>query len=716
MTRSGFAAAAAMCCLLAPVSAALSQDVRELANRKATETVKRGFALLLGLAALSGVAVAESPNTWTADNGNGTYTNPLFYEEFSDPDLIRVGSDFYLTGTTMHAMPGLPILHSKDLVNWEFLGYALDKLDLGPAYRLEDGKNVYGQGIWAPCLRFHNGTFYIFSNVNHETTQLFRATDPRGPWTHTQMKRSFHDLSVLFDDDGKVYVVWGYRNIHIAQLDDDLTDMVPGTERELFPPDSLMGEGSHFYKINGKYIITSAWWAGHMRMAAARADKPMGPYEVLPAISLDEDLGLPEGYRIAYKTPPQKVPPFELTPPDPAPNGHMSSHQGGLVQTPTGEWWGFSMMEYNSLGRVTILSPVTWNDGWPYFGLPGNLGRTPRIWVKPNTGAADVPHAPYARDDDFSGKLQAVWQWNHVPDDKAWSLSERPGFLRLHTLPAKNFWEAKNSLTQRAIGPISTPTAELDVSGLKQGDVAGLALLNLPYAWIGVARSAEGVSIIQFDQQSGKSERVKITATHIWLRADSDYLKDTSRFSYSLDGKTFVRLGAGLIQPYQLTTFQGVRNTLFAFNTQGAPGGYADFDNFSVAERYPHGLRRPIPVRHTVKFTVLGRDTGLTLDGGVKLGAPSGFEVIDMGLGRVALRSGNSTLSVTADGRVVTKSGKPGIAESFQWMETPTGDLVLMSLKTNRYLRINKNNGAVTADSTGPQPDGDDGVRFRWDE
>jgi xylan 1,4-beta-xylosidase len=144
-------------------------------------------------------------------------TNPLFYEEFSDPDLIRVGSDYYLTGTTMHAMPGLPILHSKDLVNWEFLGYALDKLDLGPAYRLEDGKNVYGQGIWAPSLRFHNGTFYIFSNVNHETTQLFRATDPRGPWTHTQMKRSFHDLSVLFDDDGKVYVVWGYRNIHIAR-------------------------------------------------------------------------------------------------------------------------------------------------------------------------------------------------------------------------------------------------------------------------------------------------------------------------------------------------------------------------------------------------------------------------------------------------------------------------------------------------------------------
>jgi len=477
-------------------------------RRNGSVLTTRVLALVLACAAGLGVSFAGSLPTWTSDNGNGTYTNPLFYEEFSDPDLIRVGTDYYLTGTTMHAMPGLPILHSKDLVNWEFLGYALDKLDLGPAYRLEDGKNVYGQGIWAPSFRYHNGTFYIFSNVNHETTQLFRATDPKGPWTHTAMKRAFHDLSVLFDDDGKVYVVWGYRNIHIAELNTDLTDMVPGTEHELFPPDSLMGEGSHFYKIDGKYYITSAWWDGHMRMAAARADKPTGPYEVLPAISLDEDLGLGESYRIAYKTQPQTTPPFELTPPNPAPNGHMSSHQGGLVQTATGEWWGFSMMEYNSLGRATILSPVTWKDGWPYFGLPGNLERTPRIWVKPNTGASDTPHAPYTRHDDFSGTLQDVWQWNHVPDDKAWSLAERPGFLRLHTLPAKNFWEARNSLTQRAIGPVSAPTAVLDASGLKPSDVAGLALLNLPYAWIGVACGTNGLSVVQFDQQSGKSERV----------------------------------------------------------------------------------------------------------------------------------------------------------------------------------------------------------------
>ena len=140
--------------------------------------------LAAGLVTLAlALAAPAQAQTWKADNGNGTFTNPLFYDEFSDPDLIRVGDDFYLTGTTMHTMPGLPVLHSRDLVNWTFLGYALDRLDLGPAFRLEDGKSEYGRGIWAPCFRYHKGTFYIFSNVNGQTTQLFRATNPAGPWT-----------------------------------------------------------------------------------------------------------------------------------------------------------------------------------------------------------------------------------------------------------------------------------------------------------------------------------------------------------------------------------------------------------------------------------------------------------------------------------------------------------------------------------------------------
>ena len=283
------------------------------------------------------LAGAQGPKskTWHADNGDGTYSNPLFYDEFSDPDMIRVGSDFYLTGTTMHSMPGLPILHSKDLVNWDFVTYALDKLDLGPEYRLEDGRGVYGQGIWAPSFRYHNGNYYIFSNVNGKTTQLFHATSPAGPWTRTPMKRSLHDLSVLFDDDGKAYVVWGYRAIHLAQLTDDLTDIVPGTEQQIINPDQGMGEGLHLYKIKGKYILTSAWYVGEERMPTARADKLTGPWEVNQNVSRGEDFGLAKGHgmRPGPRRDGSIKPPYTITLPTPDPAGRAAIHQGGIPMT-----------------------------------------------------------------------------------------------------------------------------------------------------------------------------------------------------------------------------------------------------------------------------------------------------------------------------------------------------------------------------------------------
>lgn len=661
---------------------------------------------ILRFAAAIFFALPALADTWHADNGNGTFTNPLFYDEFSDPDLIRVGDDFYLTGTTMHAMPGLPILHSKDLVNWELLGYACEKLDLGPEFRLENGKEIYGQGIWAPSFRYHNGTFYIFSNVNHHKTQLFTATNPAGPWTHTELNRSFHDLSVLFDDDGKVYVVWGYQDIHFAQLTDDLKDVVPGTERTIIPKSAGMGEGSHFYKINGKYYITSAWFAGRMRMPCARADKPEGPYEVNQAISTDESFGLAEGFRLRND---RKGPPFEVVPPNTRDGGRMSLHQGGLVQTPTGEWWGFSMMDYNSVGRLTCLSPVTWTNGWPYFGLPGNLTRTPRTWVKPNTGHASKPSAPYQRNDDFSApKLANVWQWNHVPDDSKWSLTERKGFLRLHSMPAKDFWWARNTLTQRAIGPESTPTVELEVGGMKPGDVAGLALLNFPYAWIGVRCETNGLTIEQFDQLTGKTNSVPLATKHVSLRARCDFLTEKATFSYSTDGKKFASLGGEFTMIFQGKTFQGIRYSLFHFNDRGGAGGYADFDRFTVDESHPNGLMRPVPYGKTIMLTNLADNSALTVDGVMQ------FKVVDRGLGRVALQSPQGFLSVdSTDAKIKLKKSKPAGSETFQWIETSYGDLILLSLATDCYIRVAPN-GAIYANHPGPKPDRKDGSCFSW--
>lgn len=658
--------------------------------------LKRYFVLIPCLAAL-----LPSARAWIADNGNGTFTNPLFYDEFSDPDLIRVGEDFYLTGTTMHVNPGLPILHSKDLVNWELLGYVFDRLDLGPEFRLENGKENYGQGIWAPSFRYHDGTYYIFSNVNHHTTQLFQAKNPAGPWTRTPMKRSLHDLSVLFDDDGKVYVVWGYQDIHFAQLNAELTDIVPGSEKIIIQKGDGIGEGLHFYKVDGKYLITSAWFEGRMRMPCARAEKPGGPYEVNLAVSTDEDFGLAEGYRMwSFK------PPFKVVPPTTNDGGRLSMHQGGIVQTSTGDWWGFSMMDANSVGRLTCLSPVTWKDGWPYFGLPGNLKRTPRTWVKPNTGHTSPPSTPYQRNDDFSGPTLAnVWQWNHVPVDDQWSLSERPGFLRLHSLPASDFWWAKNTLTQRAIGPESVPTAELDVSGLKAGDVAGLALLNLPYGWIGVRHGADGLSVAQYDQLTGKTAAAPLSSKRVWLRGHCDFLTEKAMFSYSVDGKKFEPLGDEFTMIFQLKTFQGVRYSLFNYNEKGAAGGYADFDSFQVEEPHPRGLMRPIPVGKVISLAPRGGEGALVVNG------VSQFTVVDRGLGRVALRTKVGCVSAAEDGATL-KAGEPGDAETFQWTENVYGDVNLLSLGTHRLLRVDAGKSRVVADWPGPKPDRHDGACF----
>lgn len=664
--------------------------------------------LSLALSATSAPGIAEQPRSWTADNGDGTYTNPLFYDEFSDPDMIRVGDYYYLTGTTMHAMPGLPILRSRDLINWTFLGYAEPGLDLGPAYRLEGG-DIYGQGIWAPSFRYHNGVFHIFTNVNKQATFHYQATDPAGPWTRTRMKRGFHDLSVLFDDDGKVYIVWGYQGLRMAELNADLTDIVPGTEREIIAPEQGMGEGAHITKVNGKYWITSAWFNDAMRMPVARADKPYGPYEVNRDISVGEDFGLAEGNRLSGK-----APPFSIIPANDRVGGRNALHQGGYVQTPAGEWWGFSMMDYNSVGRLLGLSPVTWKDGWPYFGLPGNLGRTPRTWAKPATDASDPARPVYRRSDDFEAvRLQPVWQWNHVPVAGRWSLTERPGFLRLGTLPAADFWSARNSLTQRAIGPESRPRVLLDASRLKPGDIAGLALLNHPYARIGVERTAAGLAVSQFDERTGRTARATIEGTRIWLQADADFLTERAQFSFSRDGKAFQRLGDPMTMVFQLRTFQGIRYALFAYNQQGREGGDADFDRIEVEEPHPSGLFRPIPHGQEIQITEHGKSHGLSAHGGeLHAGAPTALRVEARGLGRVALKAAGGYVTIDADGKARIAPRAADTAQQFQWIETPMGELALMSLQTNRFLRFDGQR--LIADGAGPTPNKADGLHLEW--
>jgi beta-xylosidase len=664
--------------------------------------------------------------TWMADNGNGTFTNPLFYDEFSDPDLIRVGDDYYLTGTTMHAMPGLPVLHSKDLVNWEFLCYAVDKLDMGPEFRLEEGKEIYGQGIWAPSFRFHNGKFYIFTNVNRKHTQLFSATNPAGPWSHSEMKVSLHDLSVLFDDDGKVYAIWGYDEIRMAELTEDLLDLKPGTEQVIIPKSSGAGEGCHFYKIDGKYYITITNYDPICYQVCARAEKPTGPYEI-NMISAEENLGVGKGWSMST----QDGSSFRLYPPQKNHVGCITLHQGGIVKTQSGEWWGFSMMDHNSIGRLLCLSPVTWENNWPYLGLPGNLSRSPRTWVKPQTGNTSQPKAPYERCDDFSNsKLNPIWQWNHVPLDSKWSLTKRKGFLCLQAQPSPDFWHARNSLTQRAIGPESEATTEVDVKDLKNGDIAGLALLNYPYGWIGISLNKKEFEIQQYNQATKQTQREKVNTPKIWLRVHCNFDTEIARFSFSTDGKIFKPIGEDFIMVFQLKTFQGVRFALFNYNETGIEGGIAAFNLFDVNEPRSSGLTQPIPYGEYIRLTNLGDSSVLVnwknflrpinASNTLAKGESSLFKIIDKGQGRIALQSkiGGGFVTINGIGQmsdVRIEKEDMGEASTFQWQDMLQGDLMLMSLKTHRYLFVDPNAGSLcSANSPGARPDRKEGSCFAW--
>jgi hypothetical protein len=255
----------------------------------------------------------------------------------------------------------------------------------------------------------------------------------------------------------------------------------------------------------------------------------------------------------------------------------------------------------------------------------------------------------------------------------------------------------------------------LDTSALRDGDVAGLALLNRPFSWIGVERTADGTRIAQFDEQTGRSVQRDLAASRIWLRADCDFITERATYSYSLDGKEFTPLGEPVTLVFQLGTFQGIRYSLFAYNSGSATGGTAAFESFQVEQPHPRGLLRPMPTGRRVRLSSVGAAYGLGVEAGALTAtAPASFRLRDMSLGRVALEHRRRYVSVTADGSVTLSRKTPGAAESFQWMETPNGDLVLMSLATHRFLRIDPVTRRIVADSPGPLPDGSDGARFHW--
>ncbi len=497
-----------------------------------------------------------------ADNAQ----NPIIQADVPDMAMIRVGDTYYMSSTTMHMSPGLPIMKSKDLVNWQLIGYAYDTLGDNVALTLQNGKNAYGSGSWASCLRYHDGVFYVttFSSTTGKT-HVYRTKDiEKGPWTENSFRPSLHDHSLIFDDDGRVYMVNGGGNIRLTELTADVTGIKPDGFNQVIitnasavagPNVGLNAEGSQMFKINGKYYLFNITWPrGGMRTVIIhRADKITGPYEGRVAL-MDKGVA-----------------------------------QGGLIDTPQGDWYAYLFQDHGAVGRIPYLVPVKWADGWPVLGengkVPDTLNLPASTGVSPGIVASD-------EFDRHSGDaaLPLVWQWNHNPDNKLWSLTQRPGFLRLTTGRVDaDFLSARNTLTQRTFGPESSGTIALDVSKLKDGDFAGLGLLQKNYGLVGV-KSDGGTNFIVMVSADNHSpvevERVPLTQSNVFLKAECDFKNraDKAKFFYSLDGKSWIAIGSQLKMSYTLPHFMGYRFGLFNFATK-TPGGYADFDYFHVSAK-----------------------------------------------------------------------------------------------------------------------------------
>ena len=682
--------------------------------------------------------------SWTADNGNGTFTNPLFYDEFSDPDILRVGDDYYLAGTTMHTVPGLVILHSKDLVNWENISYCFDRFDFDDdAFSLKNHKEIYGQGVWAPAIRYANGQFYVFTNINGKGLQCYTSKDIHGPWKHHNMQGRIYDLSVLFDDDGKIYAIHGYGEVKCTELKTDMSGPIDETERTIIPEGNAVGEGHHMYKIGGMYYLISTDYRPNGRTLCSRSKSIWGPYETI-TITADETFGyhaapltqVPQGeqYRIGHDGTKFGIPEV-----DKDATACTNIHQGGIVEDQSGQWWALLMMDFHSIGRTVTLAPITWKDGWPMLGLEGNLGRAPRTWLKPNINAGVQPHAPYERSENFNGKtLGRVWQWNHNPDDNLWGLKN--GRLRLQSMPAEQLMWARNTLTQRVIGPKSIVTVELFTKRMKDGDVAGLGNINVPCSWIGIVKDGKTLTLRCFEQATNDTIEVKsgeMKSEKLWLRMVGDYDKDCAHYEYSFDGLQYQQLGRKMPLSYQLISFQGSRHALFAFNFKGKNGGYAEFDNFTVEEpqadrsgNIPYGKTLASPLAADRSFRIINLATekpmialshGLIYDTDASdHSVQTRFRLIDKGQGQVLLQCEDgryvfcSGYSIAGDVRLTTDESK---AEVFLWQDYLNHEFMLMSMRTHRYIGKSPTTGSpYSMDFPGADPARRNGAVFRWEE
>lgn len=497
-----------------------------------------------------------------------TYQNPIIWEDLPDVEVIRVGEVFYYTASTFHQSPGAPVLRSYDLVNWEYVGHSVPALDFDPVYDL-DGGRAYVTGIWASTLQYResNETFYWMGCMHGPGGgYAFTAKSPAGPWEKHRTQGCYYDMGLLIDDDDKMYVASGNNTISVAELSSDGFSQVR-SQQVYQTPSSVGGplEGSRFKKINGKYYIFVTQYANGEYVL--RADSPFGPYEMKPFA-----VKLPYAGKAGSGSAP---------------------HQGGLIDTAKGDWYYMAFNDSFPSGRIPVMAPVTWTDGWPSVTLVNNQwGGT---YPFPDVTCRAVP--PRATEDTFaSTELGPEWEWNHNPDDSKWTSGDG---LTLETATVTNdLYQAQNTLTRRIAGPVSTATIELDYSTMQDGDVAGLAAFRDVSAWIGVKRASgsyrvamtSGVNLAAGEwTTSGTGTEVAgaaVSGGKIWLRVEANVRTDAgganARFFYSTNGTDFMALGNTLNLTKDWQYFLGYRFGIFNYATQSL-GGSVKVASFRVS-------------------------------------------------------------------------------------------------------------------------------------
>lgn len=494
-----------------------------------------------------------------------TITNPIMWADVPDVDVIRVGPVFYMVSTSMHSMPGCPIMKSVNLKDWEIVNYVYDTFEDNDAHRLLDGKGIYGKGSWAASLRYKDGVYYVcFSSNDMDRLYIYRTEDIEdGIWERSVIPGLHHDPSLLLDEDSRNYVIYGNGDIRIKELTEDLTAVKPaGTDQLLLEGErtdmGLRIEGCHAYRLNGYYYLFFIEWPSNgnkrRRQICYRSRELLGPYE--RKIILDDDLG--------YHN-----------------NGVA---QGGIVDTPDHDWYTMLFQDHGAVGRIPCVFPVRWENDWPIIGDDGSA---PPVF-KTKLPAADSK--PLVISDEFdyeTNRLALNWQWNHNPDNGLWSVTERPGYLRLRTgQSADSVLRARNTLTQRTEGPACSAETVLEISGMQPGDRAGMVALQNAYGTVRIAAGELNQFSVDMCLGGGDGceetmESVQFTGGRIYLKIDFNFKEslDQAQFFYSENGIAWNPIGRTLHMNYSLDHFMGYRIGLFNYATKQS-SGYADFDYF----------------------------------------------------------------------------------------------------------------------------------------